>query len=68
LGPEHDEVVTISANLATLYTRQGKYREAEQLLSRALTITEKVLGPEHPSVANRLNNLAFLYHKQGRYG
>lgn len=32
-------------NLAVLYGKRGRYREAEPLCQRALEIREKVLGP-----------------------
>ena len=46
--------------MASLYMAQGKYKEAEPLLKRALEIREKALGPEHPDTTARLNNLAVL--------
>ena len=46
------------SNLATLYSMQGKYAEAEPLQKRGLAIREKALGPNHPDVANSLHNLA----------
>jgi tetratricopeptide (TPR) repeat protein len=54
-------------NLAMIYEKQGRYAEAEPLLTRALAIQEKALGPDHPDVADSLNNLATLYAEQGRY-
>ncbi|MCA9468165.1 MAG: CHAT domain-containing protein, partial [Nitrospira sp.] len=54
-------------NLAELYGKQEKYRDAEALYQRALRIHEAALGPMHPEVAIALNNLAVLYHTQGRY-
>ena len=46
--------------MASLYMAQGKYKEAEPLLKRALEINENALGPEHPDTATSLNNLAVL--------
>uniref|UniRef100_A0A8C9TXH4 Kinesin light chain n=1 Tax=Scleropages formosus TaxID=113540 RepID=A0A8C9TXH4_SCLFO len=54
-------------NLAVLYGKRGKYKEAEPLCKRALEIREKVLGKYHPDVAKQLNNLATCYLKQGKY-
>ncbi|KAG7274638.1 hypothetical protein CRUP_009681 [Coryphaenoides rupestris] len=54
-------------NLAVLYGKRGKYKEAEPLCKRALEIREKVLGTEHPDVAKQLNNLALLCQNQGKY-
>ncbi|MGH0183550.1 UNVERIFIED_CONTAM: hypothetical protein FKN15_025452 [Acipenser sinensis] len=54
-------------NLAVLYGKRGKYKEAEPLCKRALEIREKVLGKYHPDVAKQLNNLALLCQNQGKY-
>lgn len=35
-------------NLAVLYGKRGRYREAEPLCQRALEIREKVLPPAQP--------------------
>ncbi|MGH9821999.1 MAG: tetratricopeptide repeat protein, partial [Blastocatellia bacterium] len=45
---------------------RGKYVEAEDLLERALSITEKVKGPTHLHVASRASNLAAIYERRGR--
>lgn len=54
-------------NLAVLYGKRGKYKEAEPLCKRALEIREKVLGKDHPDVAKQLNNLALLCQNQVRH-
>lgn len=54
-------------NLAVLYGKRGKYKDAEPLCKRALEIREKVLGKDHPDVAKQLNNLALLCQNQGKY-
>jgi tetratricopeptide (TPR) repeat protein len=54
-------------NLAVLYGKRGKYKEAEPLCKRALEIREKVLGKDHPDVAKQLNNLALLCQNQVFY-
>ena len=46
---------------------QGRYAEAQPLLTRALGIRERALNPDHPDVAKSLNNLAILHSDQGRY-
>jgi DNA-directed RNA polymerase specialized sigma24 family protein len=66
LGADHPGVGSSMSNLASLYSRQGKYPEAERLLKRALVILEKALGPNHREVVQTLNNLASLYKKQGK--
>ncbi len=54
-------------NLANLYRDQGKYAEAEPLLTRALSIHEQLLGDMHHSTATSLNHLATLYRDLGKY-
>lgn len=51
-------------NLAVLYGKRGKYKDAEPLCKRALEIREAVLGKGHPDVAKQLNNLALLCQNQ----
>jgi tetratricopeptide (TPR) repeat protein len=53
LGPEHPD-------LATLYSNQGNYEEAEQFLKRALAICEQGLGPTHPNTQKAGENYASL--------
>ncbi|OWK15625.1 KLC3 [Cervus elaphus hippelaphus] len=74
LGPEHPAVAATLNNLAVLYGKRGRYREAEPLCQRALEIREKVLpspapvlGADHPDVAKQLNNLALLCQNQGKF-
>jgi tetratricopeptide (TPR) repeat protein len=58
LGPEHPDVAVNLHGLADVLQNQGRHREAEHMLRRALAIREKALGPEHPDVASSLNELA----------
>ncbi|CAK8720995.1 MAG: CHAT domain-containing protein [Candidatus Electronema aureum] len=67
LGPEHPDTLTSINNLATFYTLQGHYSNAEPLLKQALRLREKVLGRKHPATLTSINNLATLYKSQGRY-
>ena len=66
-GKQDPRLATILNSLALLYSKQGKYTEAEPLYQRALAIYENALGPEHPAVALSLNNLAALYQTRGKY-
>ncbi|KAL4656353.1 kinesin light chain 1 isoform X7 [Arapaima gigas] len=61
------QVAATLNNLAVLYGKRGKYKEAEPLCKRALEIREQVLGKDHPDVAKQLNNLALLCQNQGKY-
>uniref|UniRef100_A0A8C5LFC9 Kinesin light chain n=1 Tax=Jaculus jaculus TaxID=51337 RepID=A0A8C5LFC9_JACJA len=65
--PSPSQVAATLNNLAVLYGKRGRYREAEPLCQRALDIREKVLGADHPDVAKQLNNLALLCQNQGKF-
>jgi len=54
--------------LALLYSQQGKYSKAEDLLRQVLEILAKTHGPEHRDVASVLNNIAVTLKEQGKYG
>jgi tetratricopeptide (TPR) repeat protein len=54
-------------NLATVYTSEKKYSEAESALKEALAVKEKALGPNSAEVARTLNNLGVLYFDQYEY-
>lgn len=67
LGESHPAVAATLNNLAVLFGKRGKFKDAEPLCKRALEIREKVLGHDHPDVAKQLNNLALLCQNQGKY-
>ena len=66
-GNEDHQFAFSLNQLALLYDSQGKYKVAEPLYLRSLSIDEKQLGENHPHVATSLNNLAELYNSQGKY-
>jgi tetratricopeptide (TPR) repeat protein len=53
-------------NLANLYYKQGKMKEAEEMHLRALKGKEEVWGPKHTSTLDTVNNLGVLYADQGK--
>jgi hypothetical protein len=56
-------------NLAFIaYYLQGKYPQAEALLSQTLEIERRALGSEHPITLWTLSGLASMYQRQGKYG
>jgi len=61
LGPDHTLTLNTVNNLGLLYKDQGKLKEAEEMLLRALIAYEKALGPDHISTLNTVNNLGLLY-------
>lgn len=62
-----EEAGRLLLGIASYLYDRGRYREAEPLFQRALSIWEQQFGPEHPKVAETLNNLALLYRDQGKY-
>ncbi len=52
--------------LGLSFLELAEWSEAEPLMRRALTISEKSLGTEHPNVATGLNNLATLLQNTNR--
>ena len=61
LGTEHLEMADVYNELACIYERQGKNREALKLYNKSLYISERMLGEEHPDTATVYNNLAGVY-------
>jgi len=68
-----DKLTTLAGNdslimneMALVYYKNAKYKEAEPLMQRALKIDEASLGKDHPKVATDLNNLAQLYQATNR--
>ena len=52
--------------LATYYSNQGRFKEAESLDKRAFAVYSKAYGPAHPDVATSLENLSNVYNHLGR--
>ena len=67
LGEEDAATLRARFDLASLYARQGKRPEAEQLQRPTLAIQQRTLGPEHPNTLASLGNLAAFLNGQRRY-
>jgi tetratricopeptide (TPR) repeat protein len=67
-GINHASYAYALNTLATVYTAQQKYDEAEGLYRRAMAIRAKVLGDDHPDVAHTLTNLSLVYSLQRKFG
>ncbi len=48
-------------NVIDLLKQKGRFKDAEPLFKRSLSITEQNLGQNHPDLVFSLNNLAMLY-------
>jgi tetratricopeptide (TPR) repeat protein len=52
--------------LASIYSKQGRWKEAEELEVQIIKTQKQVLGP-HPNTLISMGNLASIYRKQGRW-
>jgi len=52
-------------NLAGMYWRQKRWKEAEELYLQELEARKKVFGREHRDTLTCMENLAWTYRKQG---
>jgi tetratricopeptide (TPR) repeat protein len=59
-------VMELEHGRASIYLEKGEYSQAEPILARALTMSEKS-GPRYPDEARNLTNLAWLLDKEGKY-
>ena len=67
LGLEHPDTLTSTAELASTYRNQGRWKEAEELEVQVMETRKRVLGPEHPDTLTSSGNLALTYQNQGRW-
>ncbi len=64
----HHRQDLIAANthiLALVYSKQGRYREAEPLLRESLEVWGEARGEDHPRVGRMLSALAFIHRARG---
>jgi hypothetical protein len=48
-------------NLASTYTNQGWWKEAEELFVQVMEMSSSVLGKEHPDTLTSMANLALTF-------
>ena len=63
----HPNTLMSMNNLADVYAAEGKYAQAEALLSKDLELKRRVLGPEHPGTLGALADAAAVYEQDGKY-
>ncbi len=61
-GPNYAKVIN---DLGNFYRTQGRWAEAEENLTKALTIRGSVLDTNHPDYVRSQEDLAILYWKKG---
>jgi tetratricopeptide (TPR) repeat protein len=64
-GAAYEVAINLN-NLAALYAKTNRRREAEPLYRRALALKESLFGAAHPDIAVTLNNLGVLLKSLGR--
>jgi len=67
VGADHPSTAQALGNLAVLYQAQGRFEEAEPLLTRSCETLEKRLSASHPVVAACLAAQAMLFRQTRRY-
>ncbi|KAK5947991.1 hypothetical protein OHC33_010975 [Knufia fluminis] len=67
LGADHPSMLSSMADLASTYSNQGRWEEAEQLEVQVLEARKTKLGADHPDTLTSTNNLALTYKQQGRW-
>jgi serine/threonine protein kinase/tetratricopeptide (TPR) repeat protein len=67
LGPENPDTLATMLHLASTFTGEGHYAEAEKLQRETLDIQRRVLGPENPYTLLSMNNLAVVLYDRGHY-
>ncbi|KAI6777609.1 uncharacterized protein J7T54_002877, partial [Emericellopsis cladophorae] len=63
----HTSTLTSMANLASTYSNQGRWEEAETLFVQVMETSKTKLGADHPLTLTSMANLAATYRNQGRW-
>jgi DNA-directed RNA polymerase specialized sigma24 family protein len=61
--PDRDTLASMNG-LGLVYLAQGKYEEAEQVLTPAADTARRILGADNPDTMANENSLAELYHRE----
>ncbi|HMD03196.1 MAG TPA: tetratricopeptide repeat-containing protein, partial [Candidatus Baltobacteraceae bacterium] len=66
LGPDHSDVAISLDSLGDLYSRQGRYAEAQTMAERGIALSARAFGEVHPDVPFGLTILASGMMREGR--
>ncbi|KAF8533565.1 hypothetical protein BDD12DRAFT_864548 [Trichophaea hybrida] len=66
LGDNHPDTLTSMNNLSLVLSKQGQWKEAEELQMQVIDMSKRVLGDEHPDTLTSIANLAIISSKCGR--
>jgi len=67
LGQEHPDTLAAMIELASLYSRQDKYEQAEALMVKILAAQQRIRGEQHEKTAEAMNQLAVVITRRGRF-
>ena len=60
-------VKSIKNSLASIYSNQGRWKEAEELGAQVMEMSNRALGGGHPDTLTNMANLASTFWNQGRW-
>ena len=66
-GPDHLYTANVIGGIAKLYTLQGRYNKAEELIDRTIATQEKIYGTDHHLIAGSWLTKARVCHAKGNY-
>ena len=61
LCEEHSDTLISMLNLASIYSSQERWKEAEELQMEVMKKTKSVLGEEHPLTLTSMDHRAFTW-------
>jgi tetratricopeptide (TPR) repeat protein len=67
LGPESNDTLHATNNLAVALGKQGKLTEARKLFEQVLEVRRRTSGPEHPDTLGAMHNLAVQCQREEKY-
>ena len=67
LGEAHPDTLRVQSDMASLYSLQKRFNEAEQLARKTMDLQNNVVGPEHPDTRISRVTLQNIYFQQRRF-
>jgi hypothetical protein len=61
VGNRHPDTLASARNLASVYKYQGRWKDAEILLTKTLETQKEIFGQEHPTTLTAMIDLASIY-------
>jgi len=67
LGVEHPSTLTSMRKLASMYEKQIKWKEAEELEMQVIETSLRVLGTDHLDTITSMSKLVSMYEEQRKW-